>query len=140
MIRKTIRKRQMKVSMSKYFSTGQRVKVQIDPWDSWNADRTLALIIHPILIQLKATKHGWAIIDDSDGFEFEKNGIYGESRWNIILDEMIWAFEQIIIDDDEQFFIGSIEDGYDKQGYEEYHKRIKRGTTLFGKYFRNLWD
>jgi hypothetical protein len=32
------------------------VKIKLDPWDDWSADHTMALIIHPLLVQLKNSK------------------------------------------------------------------------------------
>ena len=54
-------------------------------WDTWDMDPTLALIILPMLVQLKETKYGHSKIT--------------EERWNEILDEMIWAFKQKWADD-----------------------------------------
>jgi hypothetical protein len=36
----------------------RKIVVKLDPWDSWNANDTLAIIILPVLKQLKETKHG----------------------------------------------------------------------------------
>jgi hypothetical protein len=77
------------------------------------------------------------------------------------MDEMIWAFEQLSMEDWEaQFYSGKSDivwektaDGenimkrgpndtykWDKKGWQEYDKRISNGTRLFGKYYRALWD
>ena len=50
----------MKVKLSKYprGDAKRRVSVEVDSFDSWSLDHTLALIILPALIQLKHTKHG----------------------------------------------------------------------------------
>ena len=40
--------------------------VKIDRWDTWNMDHTLAEIVLPMLKQLKATKHGSALVDLED--------------------------------------------------------------------------
>ena len=50
----------MKVKIGKWTKTTNRrkVSIQIDTWDTWNADGTLAMIIYPMLLQLKATKQG----------------------------------------------------------------------------------
>jgi hypothetical protein len=121
----------MKVKIGKYKKKGQSVKVKLDSWDSWNADYTLALIIYPVLKQLRKTKHGWAILDDDDGFNFEERGISADSkkRWNEVMDAMIWSFKHIVKNKE-----------FDKQGFTEYHARIDRGLVLFGKYYRHLWD
>ena len=42
------------------------IKVHIDRWDTWSMDHTLAPIILPMLVQLKATKHGAPQVDDKD--------------------------------------------------------------------------
>ena len=44
----------------------RKVEIQIDPWDSYNADHTLALIALSLIKQLKETKHGSAMVDDED--------------------------------------------------------------------------
>ena len=41
-----------------YNKIERKIKVRIDPYDTWSMDGTLALIILPMLKQLKATKHG----------------------------------------------------------------------------------
>ena len=74
-------------------------------------------------------------------------------RWNWVLAEMIWAFEQEIDDDDEsQFFDHSQanEDDdlttqmdkikIDRDGLEAHQLRKANGFRLFGKYFSALWD
>ena len=50
----------MKVNIGKYSLRGnhRHVKIQIEKFDTWNLDHTLAMIILPALIQLKYTKHG----------------------------------------------------------------------------------
>ncbi len=55
----------MKISIGKYPKKGeQKVSVRIDPWDTWSMDRTLALIVHPMLKQLHKTNHGAPCTDD----------------------------------------------------------------------------
>jgi hypothetical protein len=93
----------------------RKVKIKIDDYDTWSMDHTLSLIIHPMLIQLKATKHGSPFVDDADVPEHlrstaapplteeEKNyggtdGFHHE-RWEWVLDEMIWAFYNEANDD-----------------------------------------
>jgi hypothetical protein len=58
-------------------------------------------------------------------------------KWNTIVDEMIWSFEQVLDDEsDEKFWT----DGIDWDGLRAHNKRIDKGLALFGKYYRNLWD
>ena len=48
----------MKVNIGKFYNPSNRrkINVQIDRYDTWSLDHTLALIILPALIQLKETK------------------------------------------------------------------------------------
>jgi len=46
--------------------TGQKQKIHIDRWDTWSMDHTLAPVILPMLVQLKATKHGAPCVDLED--------------------------------------------------------------------------
>lgn len=167
----------------------RKISVRIDPWDTWNAYHTLALVILPTLIQLRNTKHGSPWVDDEDVPEGQglrsteappvtHQGEWDDNvhkRWEWVIDEMIWAFEQILDDDAEsQFHKGKREtvmvpldkhgneitdedkyddvvtwrmdkgdndtSYYDKEGHQAWQDRVQRGTTLFGKYFRALWD
>ena len=40
----------------------RKIKVKIDPWDTWNMDHTLALIVLPMLRQLKEKQHGGVVV------------------------------------------------------------------------------
>lgn len=102
----------MKITIGKYpgpRSKRERViKIRVDPWDSWSADHTLALIIHPLLIQLKETKHGAPYVSDDDVPEELKSTSAPPranewdvdanhfKRWDWVLDEMIWAMGEIL--------------------------------------------
>ena len=98
--------------------------IKIDKYDTWGMDTTLALIVVPMLKQLKATKHG---------VPYDLT----ESEWNVILDEMIWAFTEISTGENEDKFFTT---GIDWDGLKVYNERIDNGTALFGKYYRALWD
>jgi hypothetical protein len=98
----------------------RKIEVRIDKYDTWNMDGTLAYIILPMLKQLQATKHGSPYVDDADvpenlrstSAEPKENEWDTDSnhhlRWEWILDEMIWAFEQHHPDNDweKQFHSG----------------------------------
>ena len=155
------------------------VKIKIDRWDTWSMDRTLALIIVPMLKQLKETQHGAGFTDDDDVPEHlrrtaadpKENEWDTDSnhfkRWEWIMDEMIWTFEQLIDDNaDQKFWTGKHdiqweptehdEEGkpkfyemkrgpndtavFDEEGYKKYQERIQNGLRLFGRYYRGLWD
>jgi hypothetical protein len=105
----------MKVKIGKYpkHSSRRKVDVTIDGYDTWSLDHTLALIIYPALLQLKATKHGVPTefvneVGGEDYSEQESFDFYKDShdeawkvaakRWDDTLDKMIWSFEQLIKD------------------------------------------
>jgi len=126
----------------------QKVKVRIDPWDTWSMDHTLANIILPMLKQLKATKHSapWVAVADvprelrptkKDILEYEKNGNTDPKffeRWDWVLDEIIYAFDCKANKDDMYM---RFDDALDMEREQE---RISNGFRLFGKYYENLWD
>ena len=97
---------------------GQKVKVRLDKYDTWSMDSTLGYIILPMLKQLQATKHGAPNTEDSDVPEHlrsdkadkKENDWDTDSnhflRWDYILDEMIWAFEQQNSNWEDQFHTG----------------------------------
>ena len=183
----------MKVNIAGYKDdeSERDVLIEIEDHDVWNLDHTLAMVIHPALVLLKEVKHGSPIVDNEDVPEalrrpkgLDEHGAEGDEhyfdRWDYVLDEMIWAFAQIVDgDNDSQFHTGEHdvywqaldakhqpigepfpfdEDRKDKaefyemikgpndtshfnsEAYRVHHERIKRGTSLFGKYYSGLWD
>lgn len=156
--------------------------VKIDYWDTWSMDSTLSPIILPMLRQLHATKHGAPNVDDEDvpaklrsttkaaqkakENEWDTDGNHFK-RWDWVMEEMIWAFEQLCSEDsDKQFYSGEIDHTWvvseydengkaklwtmengpkhtfkvDRKGLKKHHDRINNGTRLFGKYYQALWD
>lgn len=97
----------------------RKVSVHVDYYDVWSADHTLAMIIAPTLKKLKEVNHGYPHVDNDDVPEHlhmtneQKEALNWdgtvdanhEARWNYIMDEMIWAFEQHAdpYDNDAQF-------------------------------------
>ena len=139
----------------------RKVKIKLHPYDTWNMDGTLAMLIVPMLKQLKGKSRSYGMVDMEDVPEElreEPNETheyqYGLKRWHWVLDEMIWSFEQLLPDaiGDSQFFDHSEVDEksdiidqihkvkIDQDGLLKYNDRIANGTRLFGKYYRNLWD
>lgn len=102
----------MKINIGKFpKNKPRRINIQIDPSDTWNMDSTLAHIILPMLIQLKAQKQGvpaefaeiagGADYDEQMSFDFYKethNTAFDRAcdQWDEILDKMIWSFTQLI--------------------------------------------
>ena len=124
----------------------RKIKIQIDPYDTWSMDHTLAMIIYPMLVQLKNTNHGYFSTDPEDapgiGVETddpEEDASFNHDRYNFIMDEMIWTFEQLKSDGNE-FDLFYENGNWDFEGRAKYEERIKNGLRLFGKYYRGLWD
>lgn len=139
--------------------------VKIDYWDTWSMDCTLSPIIAPMLKQLNKEKHGAPLVDDEDvpselkstaappkenDWDTDDNHF---KRWDWVMGEMIWAFEQLSDwDNDSKFYdFGVKVEGesfsesinrikLDKDGLNAHNDRIQNGLRLFGKYYRNLWD
>jgi hypothetical protein len=167
----------LNLTINKFFAwKNRKIKVRIDDYDVWSVDHTLAHIIHPILIKLRENKHGSPLVDDEDvpdhlkstaappkENEYDTDDNHHD-RWGWVLDEMIWAFSQILDDNaDDQFHTGKsdikweqteingkkmyemvrgTEDThvFDREGYDKWNARISNGLILFGKYYRALWD
>lgn len=139
----------------------QKIKIKIDPWDTWSLDHTLTLIIIPSLKQLKATKCGSPPVDhkdvpdhllpsdkEKDLKEWETDSKFHE-RWDWVISEMIWAFEQLRDDNwEEQYIKFKDSDNLlnmelernDEIGLKKHQERINNGLRLFGKYYQQLWD
>lgn len=160
----------------------RKVSIQIDRWDTYSMDATLSMIILPMLKQLKNTKHGAPFVDDEDvpvgiglrsseapqkqnEWDVDENHF---ERWDWILDEIIWTFEQIQPDYDweEQYRSGEIDIrstpcAWDEKGKPTMHEiqkgpndtynidmdartkhqdRINNGLRLFARYYESLWD
>lgn len=102
----------------------RRVKIHIDRYDTWSMNHTLAPIIYPMLVQLQENKHGAPYTDDEDvpeelrstsappkdnEWDTDENHF---KRWDWIMDEMIWAFRQLVDNDGDweaQFSSGNID-------------------------------
>ncbi len=95
------------------------IVVNIDRYDTWSMDTTLAHIVLPMLKQLRATKNGAPNVLDIDVPEAlrstsapMKNHEYDVDdnyflRWDWVLDEMIFAFETKLDENwDEKFWTG----------------------------------
>lgn len=142
-------------TINKYLDNKQRkIKVKVHKYDCWSADITLAYVILPILKQLKETKHGSPFVSPDDVPQrlrptleeivaYNTNGKTDDNfhdRWNFVLNEMIWTFEQLVTDDAEDQFYEPSTRQFKEPEWTEYNKRIEYGCRMFGKYYRSLWD
>ena len=97
----------------------RKIQVHIDKYDTWSMDHTLALIVLPMLKQLKEKQHGAGFVDDKDvpkelrstsapakenEWDTDDNHF---KRWEWVKDEMIFAFNSKVDDSwEEQFQSG----------------------------------
>jgi hypothetical protein len=126
----------MKVTIGPYTedTSTRQVDVQIDDYDLWHLDHTLALIIYPLLLELKQSKKGIPYVND---VEDAPTDLDTDARWHHVLDSMIWSFSQVLDDSSTNQYY---QDGVcDIQGLKAYQQRVQKGLTLFGKYFQMLW-
>ena len=133
----------MKVNIGRPGRKNKAHHVDIDDHDIWNLDYTLACIIHPALVRVKESQHGYPELWE-DGmcyheyytrqlhFDFIDEDVeskYLWQKWQDILDDMIYAMEIIAT---EKIYDIDL-DTYDNE-------RVDRGLELFGKHFCSLWD
>lgn len=172
----------MEVKIKRYKSGKNRGyirknEVKLDRYDSWNADWTIAQIAAPLLVQLQQKKHGAPSVLDGDvpaelrcSPEVDKDEINWEwkdenyfKRWDYVLDEMIWAMEEIANErpnepemfrkvgemicgePDERGCIPMLSSGFEiipemQEVNKAYHERIQNGCRLFGSYYQSLWS
>ena len=140
----------------------QKISVKIDRWDIWSMDHTLSHIVVPMLKQLAGSKHGTPFVDDEDvpeelkstsappkkdEYDLDDNH---HKRWEWVIGEMIWAFEQKTrndwegdyykYEDDPKEMFGMKLVWEDKEGRKAHQERMSNGFKLFGKYYEALWD
>ena len=164
----------------------RKIKVKIHEYDHWSCDATLTPIVLPLLKSLKEHKQGSGNIDlndvpmemrltDTEEYDAQSTfAFYHEpdlqkikcdvhTRYEWVLDEMIWAFEQLNSDNwEDQYWITHPEIDFtilpedegktskplrwkvagecDWEGRQKHQDRIDNGLRLFGKYFQTLWD
>lgn len=157
----------MKVYLGPYEDNHPRdIDIVIDPYDSWNADATIAIIAAPLLEQLRKEKHGCANVEDEDVPEYlrsynapPKEHVYDIddnyiARYDWMLREVIWALNEVAngYPEEKSYFhhnpvpdnatfqqqIDAID--VDTEGFDKYESRLQKALTLFGKYLRTFWD
>lgn len=109
----------MEVKIKRYKSgenkgSVRKNEVKIEYHDTWSADWTIAQIVHPLLIQLKETKHGSPLVEDEDvpeelrstscapkenEWDADENHF---KRWDWVLQEMIFAMQEIANDNENE--------------------------------------
>ena len=134
----------MKVNIGPYpknHSKERKIDIRIDNYDIWNADHTLSLIIHAVLVRYIQSGHGAPYVDDDDvpeelrshnappkEHEWETDDFFF-MRWDWITQEMLFVFERSMKEHE-----------YDKfENYQADQERADNSMRLFSKYYFGLW-
>ena len=118
----------MKAHIGPWVNEGERdISIELDKWDSWNVDYTLAVIAAPLLRQLRSESHSYGCVDSADvpADVPTCEDLGTVESWHWVMDEMIWAFTSVTSESD---------------GDTDITERHKNALRLFGKYYFSLWD
>jgi hypothetical protein len=145
----------------------RRINVKLHRYDTWNVDDTLAHVILPVLKQLRDHQSGAPYVNDEDvpenlryydhedfgrqyTFEFynqegiDKINCDTFTRWDWVLGEMIFAFENIVDRSwEEQFYSGEADYIFipvDKEGNECSDENSKFSKIGHGPKHTYKWD
>lgn len=156
----------MKVEIKRYRSGKQRGTirknvVEIDNYDVWSCDYTLAQIIHPLLVKFKQSTDSYGKIDKQDVPQelhstYDEHG-YSREAFHWVLDEMIFAMQEIANNNESEpdVFVWPEENEHlpvleqarlvekipgGEEAFKAYHDRVQNGCRLFGLHFQNLWS
>ena len=88
--------------------------------ETWGLDSVIAEFILPRLKRFKEVTNGFP-------------STLTEAKWDAILDDMIFAFEWDLLDDNDEY--EKMSEKEKKAGWDRYNK----GIRLFAEYFRELW-
>lgn len=127
----------MKVNIGDYKKKGKgrNIKVEISKDDTFSLDYTLALVIAPALKKYKEIsgdiiiwpdfypENYWGNEHNYTKAQRKKFAKIAQKETKIMLDKMIYAFEQIVKDD----------------AHSMNDPKIQEGLDLFAKHYRGLW-
>lgn len=133
----------MKIDIRNYpdDDSERHISIEIEDFDTFNLDHTLALVISAALKKFIEHEHGAPFIPNDDvPVELHRDDSAQEpwqgddnwfERWDWVLAEMHFAFDYLVKDSD-------ADDPYNIPA--EIQTRVNNGLRLFGKYFSNLWN
>ena len=144
----------MKVTIPKPNTGEEHKKIEVDDWDIWNVDYTLACVIHPVLLKYRENLTGYPELWEDgmitshnydrqlhfDIFDEKVERDYLLKKWKDIVDKMCRAFGMIVEKE-------AWEDTWMDKSYHEhkireaeYYEAIDEGLALFAKHYHSLWD
>jgi hypothetical protein len=134
----------------------RKVQVEVTRSDVFDLYTTHALILVPMLKKYVEESHGYPVGLDPEDVPEELRGD-DERMWKYIVEEMIWAFENVGKDTTDfytgEFDMVSVFDGklysikqgpnhtadFDQEAWEKFNTRRENGLRLFTKYYFHLW-
>ena len=144
----------MKVTIPKPIPGEEHKKIEVDDWDIWNVDYTLACVIHPVLLKYRENLTGYPELWEDgmitshnydrqlhfDIFDEKVERDYLIKKWKDTVDKMCRAFGMIV--EKETWEDTWLDKSYheSKKRETEYYEAIDEGLALFAKYYHNLWD
>lgn len=152
----------MKVDIKLNNVHGVLSSVIIKDEDVYCMTTVLSHIIYPMLKQFNNCNCAFPDFkeEDLELLPEDVRQMKSEEKWQWILDEMTWAFEQQYMDWEDQYYSGTcdiyfeeiegeefLEMKYgpnhtfsvDEKGLQSHYDRMQRGFKLFGQHFLNLW-
>ena len=130
----------------------RKIKIRIDHYDIWSMDETIYSIVHPMLVKLKLTKVGAPYVEDSDVPEHLRSTAapakknewdiddYHFDRFDWVLDEMIWAFDTVARNKEEDIYYSTRPRKRGTELLKIMQDRKQNANRLFGVYLSSLWD
>ena len=115
-------------------------------------DDTIYIIVHPMLVKLKLKKHGAPYVEDSDVPEHLRSTAapakknewdtddYHFDRFDWVLDEMIWAFDTVARNKEEDIYYSTRPRKRGTELLKIMQDRKQNANRLFGVYLSSLWD
>lgn len=114
-------------------------EIVVEDEDIMSFESTLAPLVYAMLLKLQENDVSFGAVNNSDvPVDLRNMNEYDYDRWQWLLNELIWTFEQVTLEapvyrEPGTLFEGSVD------LTEEYEKRIQNGYQLFGKYLATLW-
>ena len=144
----------MKVTIPKPIPGEEHKKIEVDDWDIWNVDYTLACVIHPVLLKYRENLTGYPELWEDgmitshnydrqlhfDIFDEKVERDYLIKKWKDTVDKMCRAFGMIV--EKETWEDTWLDKSYHESKIREteYYEAIDEGLALLAKYYHNLWD
>ena len=144
----------MKVTIPKPIPGEEHKKIEVDDWDIWNVDYTLACVIHPVLLKYRENLTGYPELWEDgmitshnydrqlhfDIFDEKVERDYLIKKWKDTVDKMCRAFGMIV--EKETWEDTWLDKSYHESKIREteYYEAIDEGLALLAKYYHNLCD